>query len=167
MKKYAGALLTLLLTACSHSYYVVRHAEKAAANGNMSGDVPLATAGEQRAVALKDSLRNKNIKFVFSTNTIRTKSTALPTANHFVLATEIYNRADTAFIKKLKTLKRNTLVVGHSNTVDDIVNGLCNQTKISNDLADAEYDNLFVIKYKRFFGTKITFQQKKYGRPTP
>ena len=167
MKNYAWVLLPLLLTACTHSYYIVRHAEKAASNGNMGSDVPLTAAGEQRALVLKDTLKNKNIAFVFSTNTIRTKSTALPTASHFVLATEIYPRVDTAFINKLKKLKKSALIVGHSNTVDEIVNGLCNQTKLSGDLNENEFDNLFIVKYRRFFGTTITYQHKKYGTPAP
>ena len=65
---------------------------------------------------------------------------------------------------KLKKLKKNILVVGHSNTVDDIVNGLCNSKKIAADLQDNEYDNLFVVKYKNFFGAHIKFEHTKYGK---
>ena len=70
------ALPALLLTACGHTYYVVRHAEKATQEANMSSDVPLSEAGQQRAVALKEALDNKKIAYVFSTNTIRTTTTA-------------------------------------------------------------------------------------------
>jgi len=54
-------------------------------------------------------------------------------------------------------------VVGHSNTVDDIVNKLCGQVKIASDLNDGEYDNLFVVKIK---GKKIVFDKRKYGYPS-
>jgi phosphohistidine phosphatase SixA len=159
-------LLTLLLTACTHSYYIVRHAEKAAADGNamMSNDPPLTEAGKKRAEALKEELKSKKIGYVFSTNTIRTKSTAEPVRAYFNLATEIYPPSpDTSFIKRLKSLHKNTLIVGHSNTVDDIVNNLCGSIKIPADLKDSEYDNLFIVKKK---GKKMSFENKKYGTPS-
>ncbi|HEY6504635.1 MAG TPA: phosphoglycerate mutase family protein [Chitinophagaceae bacterium] len=158
------ATATILLSSCSHSYYIVRHAEKATAEPNMTSDVPLTEQGKERAVALKDVLGKKKIAYVYSTNTIRTRSTAQPTADHFHLAIETYNpRPDSSFIQTLKAKGKNVLIVGHSNTVDDIVNKLCGETKVAGDLPDTEYDNLFIVKKK---GKKMVFQQKKYGRPS-
>ncbi len=156
------ALPVLLLTACSHTYYVVRHAEKATQEPNMTSDVPLSEAGQQRAVALKEVLSSKKIAYAFSTNTIRTTTTAKPTAGHFGLSIQTYGpRPDSAFIAKLKTLKKNTLIVGHSNTVDEVVNGLTGVKSVPGDLQDSEYNNLFVIKVK---GNKVSFERKKYGK---
>src|SRR5688572_21834558 len=158
--------LTLLLTACTRSFYIVRHAEKAVADGNamMSNDPPLTEAGKQRAEALKEVLKSRKVGYVFSTNTIRTKSTAEPVRAHFNLVTETYPPTpDTVFINRFKSLKKNTLIVGHSNTVDDIVNKLCGSIKIPGDLAETEYDNLFVVKKK---GRKMSFETKKYGKPS-
>jgi phosphohistidine phosphatase SixA len=149
----------LLLLSCSTTYYIVRHAEKASAEPNMSTDVPLTDAGKQRAEKLKEILKDKMIRYVFSTNTIRTKTTAEPTANYFKLKTELYSKSDSAFISKLKSVKKNTLITGHSNTVDDIVNMLCNEIKVEADLKDNEYDNLFVVKRK---GRKYFFEKLKY-----
>ena len=71
----------------------------------------------------KEILKTKKIGYIFSTNTIRTRSTAEPVRAYFNLATEAYPPVpDSAFIARLKSLKKNTLIVGHSNTVDDIVN---------------------------------------------
>src|SRR5436190_18342141 len=99
----------LVFSSCSHSYYIVRHGEKAVREANMSGDVPLSEKGKQRAEALKDVLKARKIRYVFSTNTIRTKSTAQPTANEFHLVTEIYGPApDSAFIQLLRSKKKNT-----------------------------------------------------------
>ena len=154
-----------LFSLCSCSsvkYYIVRHAEKAAPGMGGSTDVPLTPAGEARAVALKDALLNGRIGYVYSTNTVRTKSTAKPTADAFQLAINIYGPApDSAFIAKLKKLDKNTLIVGHSNTVDDIVNKLCGQNLLQ-DLGDNEYDNLFIVKKKRGV---FTFTRMKYGMP--
>ncbi|MBL7742870.1 MAG: histidine phosphatase family protein [Chitinophagaceae bacterium] len=155
---------SIIFSSCSHTYYVVRHAEKAAADQMMSSDVPLTYQGKERAEALKDILKKKKITYVFSTNTIRTKSTAQPTADYFHLPVEIYGpRPDSAFIRLLNSKGKNTLIVGHSNTVDDVVNLLCKERKVAGDLPDMQYDNLFIVKKKR---GKIFFQQKKYGRPS-
>jgi 2,3-bisphosphoglycerate-dependent phosphoglycerate mutase len=147
----------LVFSSCSHSYYIVRHAEKATQEANMSSDVPLTEAGKKRAEEIKDILKDKKIAYIFSTNTIRTKSTAQPTADHFHLTTEIYGpRPDSAFIVLLKSKKKNTLIVGHSNTIDDVVNMLCGKKEVAGDLPDAEYNKLFIVKIK---GKKISFEE--------
>lgn len=153
---------TLFVTSCGHTYYIVRHAEKQAAGPNMmSGDVALTVPGQQRADDLLEVLKSKKIGYVFSTQTVRTISTATPAADHFGVEIQIYGpRPDSAFIAKLKLLKKNTLVVGHSNTVDDIINLLCGAKEIAGDLEDNEYDNLFVVKKK---GGKYIFKNEKYG----
>lgn len=163
MKNFLFFLISaLLLTACSHTYYVVRHAEKAAQGQNMSSDVPLSKDGLQRAGELKKLLTGKKIAHIYSTNTIRTMSTAKPTADYFHLTIQQYGpRPDPLFIDSLKKLKKNALIVGHSNTVDDLVNGLTGKTNVPGDLQDGAYDNLFVIKVK---GKKVTFEQKKFGK---
>ena len=142
-------LISLVCSSCAHSYFIVRHAEKATQEANMSSDVPLTDKGKQRAEDLKQILKGKKIAYVNSTNTIRTKSTAQPTADYFHVPVEIYGpQPDSAFIHMLKTKKKNVLVVGHSNTVDDIVNMLCGEKKISQDLPDNEYNKLFIVKFK-------------------
>ena len=154
-------LPAFFLTSCSHTYYVVRHAEKAIPADNMTSDVPLTEPGLQRAEELKKILKNKNIAFVYSTNTIRTISTAKPTADYFHLKIQQYGpRPDSAFMTTLKLKKKNTLIVGHSNTVDDIVNGLAGTTAVAGDLPDTEYDNLFLIKAR---GKNVKFERKKFG----
>ncbi|HYM93734.1 MAG TPA: phosphoglycerate mutase family protein [Chitinophagaceae bacterium] len=163
--KYIFLILTVAFASCSHTYYIVRHAEKAANSPNMmSNDVPLSDKGKQRAEALKDALEKKKIAFVFSTNFIRTTSTVQPTADYFRLITEVYGPTpDAAFISKLKSLKKNVLVVGHSNTVDDIVNMLCGKTYVPGDLKESDYDNLFIVKKK---GKRCIFSDRHYGEPS-
>lgn len=168
--KFITLLLSfsLLLTACSRTYYVVRHAEKAAPGPNMSTDVPLTPEGEERALALRDSLKNKKIGYIFSTNTVRTKSTAAPTAALLSLPTTIYGpKPDSNFIQQLFKLKKNALIVGHSNTVDDIVNGLCKNKYEIKDLAETEYDNFFVVKITKKLGRKVySLRRTTYGAPS-
>lgn len=160
-------VLFLFLSSCTSTVYIVRHAEKAAPSGEgmMRTDPPLTEEGKQRAEALKQELQSQQIAYIFSTNTQRTRATAEPIRAFFDLTTEIYAPApDPVFINRLRSLKKNALVVGHSNTVDDIVNQLCGKVKIPADLADTEYDNLFVVKKK---GKRTIFERRKYGKPSP
>src|SRR5690348_12913878 len=159
MKILLALLVSLIGFSCNyHSYYIVRHAEKEAAGPNMSSDVPLSSAGKDRAQQLEMMMRDKKLAAVYSTNTIRTRSTAQPTADYFHLPIKVYGpRPDSAFIAELKQYKTNVLVVGHSNTVDDIVNALTGENKLK-DLDDAVYNKLFVVKMR---GKKVLFEEKE------
>lgn len=166
MYKSILLLATLFLLSCkATTYYIVRHAEKESSttmsSTSMSGDVPLSEAGKQRAQALKDLLQRENIKHIFSTNYIRTKSTAQPLADAIQVPVEIYDPKDQQFISKLKLVNGNALVVGHSNTVDDLVNELTGKKEINGDLADSEYGDLFIVRKK---GNKLTFEKKHFGQ---
>lgn len=162
--RYSLLLFSVFLLSCSNTIYIVRHAEKATAEPNMSSDVQLTEKGKERAEALKEVLKTKKIASVFSTNTIRTKTTAKPVADYFGLSIETYNpKPDSAFIRLLKSKSNNTLVVGHSNTVDDIANLLCGSAVVAADLKDNQYDNLFVVKRK---GKRFVFKAEKYGEPS-
>ncbi len=166
--RLSALVLSLILVSCSQTYYVVRHAEKEAPQGTetmMNNNPPLSETGKLRAEALKEVLKTKKIGYVFSTNTLRTLSTAEPVKNYFNLTTEIYEPApNESFISHLLSVKKNALIVGHSNTVDDIVNKLCGSVKIPADLPDTAYDNLFVIRKK---GKKMIFENKKFGELSP
>jgi 2,3-bisphosphoglycerate-dependent phosphoglycerate mutase len=159
MKILLALLVSLIGFSCNyHSYYIVRHAEKEAAGANMTGDVPLTTEGKDRAKKLLGLMEGRKLEAVYSTNTIRTKSTVQPTADYFHLPVTVYGpRPDSAFIAELKKYKGNVLVVGHSNTVDDIVNALTGENKVK-DLDDNEYNRLFVVRMR---GKKVFFEEGK------
>lgn len=161
--KYFATLIfcSFILTSCSHTYYVVRHAEKDT-SVQAGKDPALSEAGKQRAENLKEILRNDDINFVFATNTVRAKSTAQPTADYFHIDIQQYSKTDSTFFIQLKKLKKDVLIVGHSNTEKNIVNGLCAEEKIKMDLKDDEFDKLFVINFKCFFKTYIKFDAIKY-----
>lgn len=154
--------IALLLASCSrNTVYIVRHAEKATANANMSSDVPLSTEGEQRAQNLKGLLADERVQTIFSTPYIRTKSTAKPLSDATQVPVQLYSPKDTVdqFIARVKAIQKgNVLIVGHSNSVDDLVNKLMGQQLLT-DLPETEYDNLFIVKRK---GKKYSFERKKY-----
>ena len=161
MRKYLLVVISFSFISCSQTFYVVRHAEKEKPAQGMSSDVALSVQGKKRAEDLTTILKNKNISTIFSTNTIRTKSTAEPLAMFRSISITLYeSRPDSFFVKKVKDSKGNVLVVGHSNTVDEIVNMLCDEIVIPANLPDESYDNLFVVKRK---GIKMKFENKKYG----
>lgn len=160
MYKSFFVVAALVLLSCkTTTYYIVRHAEKENIN-IMTSDVPLSAAGKQRAEALKEVLKNENIKHIYSTNFIRTKSTAQPLADAIRVPVDIYDPKDSAFINKLKAVNGNVLIVGHSNTVGQLVNRLSGKKEINGDLPESEYGDLFVVKKK---GNHFFFEKKHFG----
>lgn len=167
MKKLLSfSIIYFLLVSCSRNVYVVRHAEKIASTDSaakmMANDPPLSEAGKVRAIVLKDELLKKHISHIYSTNTIRTRSTAGPLSQALRINIESYSNID-SLVHLIRAMKGNVLIVGHSNTVDDIVNSLCGQKKIADDLKDSEYDNLFIVRLR---GKKAIFGRRKYGYPS-
>ena len=161
MLKYLGLIILINTTSCSTRYYIVRHAEKEAAKDMMSSDVPLSAEGVERAEALKETLKNTKIQAIYSTNYIRTKSTAEPISQLIRVPVQIYKPGDTTFINQLKSInKRKVLVVGHSNTVDDIINGITGEIAMS-DLPETQYGDLFIIQKK---GTHYIIKKERFGK---
>lgn len=113
----------------------------------MEGSDPdLLQVGKIRAKKLAQILEGKEIKHVYSTDYLRTKNTALPTAEAAGLEIELYDpRSHDALVEKLRTLEGNALVVGHSNTVNKLANYFVGKGEQYPDLTDIEYDYIFVV----------------------
>jgi phosphohistidine phosphatase SixA len=153
----AGALFS----SCTHTstIYVVRHGEKV----SPSGDVALSGDGLQRAETLKDSLMNKKITAVYSTNFKRTQQTAGPTATHFGKPIITYNNGDSLMQVLVNKKNARTLVTGHSNTVPNMLRAVGLQTSFSGNIPDNQYDNLFIVTVKWKGGKTVTLKEVKYG----
>ena len=149
-------LLAVLFTSCSTEYYVVRHAEKAA---TPASDPLLSPEGMQRAAALRALLEKKSIKQIYSTATQRTMLTARPLSEALGIPVQSYGPVpDAAFISKLKADKKNTLIVGHSNTVDDLVNGLMG-AEVLQDLPESVYTKMYVVTQR---GKQLSWRVVEY-----
>lgn len=163
MNKFFYPLAIVLLLSCkTTTWYISRHAQKA----DNSANPPLSAEGQKQALDLKDYLTGKNIKKIYATNFIRTQSTAQPTSQLFGVAIQTYTPPvpSSVFLDSLRAINNgNALVVGHSNTVDDIVNGLMG-TNTMTDLAETEYGNLFIVKRR---GSNYTFQKIVVPGTTP
>ncbi|QHS54783.1 histidine phosphatase family protein [Mucilaginibacter sp. 14171R-50] len=131
--------------------WVVRHAEKAANTVN-DPDPGLSPAGQKRAVALAKELKRENIKAIYVTRYKRTALTAKPLAYKAKILPRVYN-TDTAGIKQfaktiLKNFKgNNVLVVGHSNTVMQLLSAFGAEMPFAG-LDEEDYDMLFKVTVK-------------------
>lgn len=137
----------LLILACqlsaaawSQTIFIVRHGEKV----DESRDPQLSLKGKQRAVNLAMHLRDADIKQVYATEFQRTQMTAAPLADARQLVLTPYVAKESAsFGKTLLSAETNTLVVGHSNTLLDILKGM-GITDVK-PVADDEYDRLIIV----------------------
>lgn len=120
--------------------YLVRHGEKAAEGK----DPDLTAQGQQRARNIATMLAKTNIAHVFSTPTNRTRQTAQPLAQQNGVQVQLYDpRAPQALVAKVKALNGAVLVVGHSNTLSELVRLFGGQPGV--EIADNEYDRLYQL----------------------
>lgn len=124
--------------------FLVRHGEKV----DSSADASLSPAGEQRAGHLALLLRDAGIEQVHSTDYIRTRDTAAPTATSLDLAVQIYQPDElAAFADRLRATGGRHLVVGHSNTTPALVALLRGEP--GEAIAEGwEYDRLYMVSVR-------------------
>lgn len=145
----AAAVLTVSAAASAQTaVFIVRHAERAdAVSGGsqmMTSDPELSEAGRARAQSLAAALKDAGITAIYTTEYKRTQQTAEPLATALgVKVTTVPARDLPALIEKLKAGTGNALVVGHSNTVGDVIAGLGVAEAVK--LRDEDYDNLFIV----------------------
>lgn len=162
-------LLLMFSTGCStgHRIYFVRHAEKSSAP---AGDPDLTEAGQQRAEQLSRVLRDKGIRAIFSTNTRRTRQTAGPVSLQTGVPIVLYSNDTTSrFLYRLLELEQPSLVVGHSNTVLQMLRELGLRPSMT-EIPDNDYDNLFIVTQRLQNGRagyRLHLKERTYGRKSP
>lgn len=127
--------------------YLIRHAEKEVSK-EQPKDPPLTECGKERAEQLVVFFKEIDLDAVYSTEYIRTKSTALPTAMNKVKELEYYDpRNLEEFAKLLVGRKQDALVVGHSNSTANLAGLLTGQDLGSID--ESIYNRIYqVVFYK-------------------
>lgn len=143
--------------------YIVRHAEKADA----SRDPALSAAGHARARALAHVVGDAGIDAIFVTDTERSRQTAAPTAAATGLTPTQYDARDAAALAATIAADhagQQVLVVGHSNTLDDIaaafgITGLA-------DLDESQFDRLYVVR-RGADGRDSEVLELRFGVETP
>ncbi len=143
------------------TFFIVRHAEKDEKEN-------LSEVGKKRAEALKRFLANQNIGVVYSTDFARTRDTAKPTADAAKLKIQQYGPTpDKAWLDEVRTKHpgQNVLVVGHSNTVVPIVNGLGANLKYK--VGYDEYHNLFIVRVQGSVAQAVRINFGSVPAPKP
>lgn len=121
--------------------FCVRHAEKV----DNSRDPKLSAAGRKRAQTLATTLRSARLTHIYSSDFIRTRNTAAPTAQRHNLRVEAYDHGNLPRLAQLllQTGGRH-LVVGHSTTTPALVKLLGGKDATPIDEA-GEYDRLYIV----------------------
>lgn len=124
-------------------------------------DPDLLPEGSQRAEILGEIVREKHIEAVFTTEYLRTKKTAEIVATKTGAVTRVVGAArqgDLVAEIKENFMGKAVLVVGHSNTVPNIIEALGGPSLP--DINEGEFDNIFEV---RIVGDKVELSQGKYG----
>tara|TARA_Y100001934_G_scaffold42404_1_gene51093 strand:+ start:268 stop:789 length:522 start_codon:yes stop_codon:yes gene_type:complete len=125
-------------------FYFIRHAEKDRSSPN-DRNPGLTQKGKLRALNWADFFRETPLKAIYSTNYIRTTSTAQPIAKEKSLPIIIYNPSK---IKIQDFIRQNqgkqVLVVGHSNTTPQFANAILGDKKFE-QMQDDDNSSLFIL----------------------
>ena len=120
---------------------VVRHAEK---DTLMLGSDPrLSAAGTLRARELARILGNANVSAIYSTPWQRNRLTALPLATQLGDTLTIVDAIDETVARLRRHPGETVLVVGHSNTVPQIIEQLTGEKVPA--FTEGDYDRLYVV----------------------
>jgi broad specificity phosphatase PhoE len=151
---FAGVLIlaaafTYWNSATTTTIVLIRHAEKQV--GAIS-DAPLSPPGEVRAARLAQMFGDASpfgrVQKIYVTDTRRTQQTAAGIAQRLGLTPEIVaGKGDSKDLAR-RVLRENpggrALIVGHSNTVPEIVAALTRQQDVP-PVGDDEFDTLYVV----------------------
>lgn len=146
---------------------VVRHAEKSTDDPR---DPSLSAAGQERTRTLSDVLRDAGVTDIYTTQYKRTRQTAEPFARErgIVMVERPASAANSATYADdlareilTRSVGKAVLVVGHSNTVPDIVRSLSGRSVPA--LADADYDRIFIVVIPPSGSPRL--MQTRFGRP--
>ena len=147
--------------------YLVRHAEKSTENPS---DPDLSAAGFVRADSLASQLKEAGINVIITSHLKRTIETAQPLAMKRGITPEIVriSGSTAAHVDSVvAAVRRHTgsriLVVGHSNTIGRIAEGL-GAPRIG-DLCDNEYSDLIILSIHRT--APVGYLVDSYGPPNP
>ena len=139
-------LLTSFYT-CSQecsSFYLIRHAEKMRID-KKERNPKLNDKGILRAEKWKEVLKNIDLDKIYSTNYNRTIETAKPISISRNIDITIYSPRDIDY-NNFREINKGVkvLIVGHSNTIPNFVNGLI-EKNIYEQIDDLNNSNLYLV----------------------
>jgi len=149
--------------------YLVRHAERAAEPQN---DPPLTEQGVARSQVLARLLSTAGIKAILTSQASRTKLTAEPLAAKLGITPtalqlkvspanprQITEESTKETVDKILSAGGNVLVVGHSNSIPDVIKMLGGDVAPAID--EKKFDDLFVVTV--YAKGKASVAHLKYG----
>ncbi|HEX5794121.1 MAG TPA: phosphoglycerate mutase family protein [Rheinheimera sp.] len=137
---FCGLLGVLPLSSTGATIYLVRHAEKR----QVGVDPALTACGLARANALAADLAEVKLAAVFATPYQRTQQTAAAVAHSQQLKVSLYDPRDTeALLQQLNQQNQPVLIVGHSNTVPQLVTQLSGIAMAP--LTEQDFDMLYQV----------------------
>jgi len=125
--------------------FIVRHAERQASAPvpSKTDDPQLTDVGRRRANCLARTLKDSDITTVITSGITRTNQTAEPLATTLHLEIKkLPSISETVTAAKQAVASGSVLIVGHSNTVPEIVKGL---TGANVTVPDDSFDQMFVV----------------------
>lgn len=140
--------------------FIVRHAEKEAGNNPV-----LTPAGNARAGDLMRRLQAEGIQKIYVSQYKRTQNTGDSLRLQLKIDTVQY-AADTVCDKLINAIMehgdfgKTILIIAHSNTIPQIIRKFGVTDYPYGDIPDNEFDNLFLITYKK---EKAKVKVMKYG----
>lgn len=141
-------LFSVAAAAAQPAVFIVRHGERADAGteaAKMTGaDPDLSADGVARAKSLATLLKDAKISVVVTSEYKRTRQTAEPFARAAAIEiVQIPSKDSKAVIEKVTASAGNVLVIGHSNTIPELIKGLGISEAVT--IAETDYDNLFIV----------------------
>jgi broad specificity phosphatase PhoE len=152
MRSRAGIAATLIAASlwgaasAQEAVWIVRHAEKQTEANEP--EVPLSEAGKVRAERLASLLSDSGVTAIYATATERARKTAEPLARKLSIAVRTYAPKDPLAARiRAEHPEGRVLVVGHSNTVPEILAAFGHEAEVK--IASNEFDNLFLLIPKK------------------
>lgn len=157
-----GTLNIFLSAPSVTTVLLVRHAEKQDPNSNAPAE-PLSTLGAARAQELKRVLFRAGVSAVYSTDTVRTRSTVKPLADAFRMTTNLYSDPAAVAAQILADHPGDVvLVAGHSNTVGPLIAAL---GAVVPTAAFEDFDNLFLVSRAGSSAASVNLQYGANSTP--
>lgn len=158
LTRWKAPLIAAVLTAAlfpaaalaQRAVLVVRHAERV--REGPEADIPLSKTGAEHAARLAEILKTAGVTAIYVTDTTRARQTGEPLAQMQKLAIKTYDTRDekgnmtaAPLYARLKADEKDgvVLIVGHSNTVPDILAAY--GTKETVRIGPDDYGDLFVL----------------------
>lgn len=145
---------------------VVRHAEKSA---TPKENPPLSPAGEARARALLETLRDAGLTTIITTDQLRTRLTAAPLLEALHLQGQIVPRTEKpeadaqSIAAAVRKVGGTVLVVSHQLTIPHLISSLGGP--VMPTMCDVEFSNLYILVPGGGEGLRLI--RGHYGAPDP